>query len=117
MNDEYPRFSGIALAVCNPSAEAEIKFSKTLSVVPSVKINQNSFAMETRRYLCINEYKTGFTSVRISTRGNIGFGFGTRDINNREFEREFSFDPTFGLSIDKHGNASPFLSVMFSLNF
>lgn len=117
MSDEYPRFSGIALGVCNPSAEAEIEFSKTLSVIPSVKINQNSFAIEMRRYLSNSEYKTGFTSVRLSTRGNVGFGFGMRSRNNREFEREFSIDPTFGLSIDKHGNANPFLSIMFSLNF
>ncbi len=106
----YPRFNGFAMGFCNPIAEAEIQLSPEISLVPSVKIMYNSFALEARHYLPYSCYYTGFVSSRFSTRGNIGIGFGIRSVEDR-----ISVDPTLGVSMDRYGNVNPFFSLVFSM--
>lgn len=111
---KYPYFNGVQFGICNQTATGEFMLSKSVSLVPSVKITSRSFAIESRKYFdgpfqAKLGYK-GFLSFRLSTRSNFGIGVGMA-----EGAGKFSFTPTFGVSFNKEMTATPFISVIFGL--
>ena len=109
---KYPYFNGVQFGICNRTAAGEFMLSKSISLVPSVKIPSQSFAVEFRKYFDgpVQEKLgcKGFLSLRLSTRSNFGIGFGMTDGADK-----FSCTPTFGVSFNKEMQATPFISVLF----
>jgi hypothetical protein len=82
---------------------------KSISLVPSVKIGPGVFSLEARKYIVSKESEfNGFVSLRMSTRRNIGVGFGMV-----EQAKPFSCTPTFGVSMNRAGVFTPFISLSF----
>jgi len=113
MSASYPYFNGIQFGLCSLSAGTEIKISPNVSLVPSVNIYNESFSGEIRRYLQKDDNSSrGFISARLSSRKNIGIGFGMTSTKNHEL---FAV-PSFGMCYNITNECfKPFISLRFYL--
>jgi hypothetical protein len=101
----YPRFVRFIWGLCNQSASAEIGLTPSVSVVPGVKLREDSTSFEIRSYF--SKSPDVYCMVRLSTRGNMTTGFGLKN---------GFVNPTYGVVFNVHTHdIRPFVGL--GINF